>query len=110
MADQHSPQSPSGAAVNPPVRHEESDVNIRGILMFAAGLFFVAVAIHIVVWGIFRYFEAREAHQPPVTYPLALDRERQLPPEPRLQTNPREDLRELRAAEDATLTTYGWVD
>ena len=33
-----------------------------------------------------------------------------MPPEPRLQTNPREDLRELRDAEQDTLTTYGWVD
>ena len=33
-----------------------------------------------------------------------------MPPEPRLQTNPREDLRELRAKEDELLGSYGWVD
>ena len=33
-----------------------------------------------------------------------------MPPEPRLQTNPREDLRALRAREDAVLNSYGWVD
>jgi hypothetical protein len=35
---------------------------------------------------------------------------RRLPPEPRLQTEPREDLRNLRESEERTLTTYGWVD
>ena len=33
-----------------------------------------------------------------------------MPPEPRLQTNPRADLRDLRAHEDLVLGTYGWVD
>ena len=34
----------------------------------------------------------------------------QLPPEPRLQNHPREDLLALRRAEDAVLNSYGWVD
>ena len=33
-----------------------------------------------------------------------------MPPEPRLQTNPRQDLSNLRAREDALLNSYGWVD
>jgi len=33
-----------------------------------------------------------------------------VPPEPRLQTNPRQDLSDLRAREDQTLSSYGWVD
>jgi len=33
-----------------------------------------------------------------------------VPPEPRLQTTPREDLRELRAREEEILGSYGWVD
>jgi hypothetical protein len=32
------------------------------------------------------------------------------PPEPRLQTNPRLELQEMRAEENAVLQTYGWVD
>lgn len=106
MADLHS----NHATANPDVHHETSDVNIRGILTFVAGLFVFAVVIHVVVWGLFRYFEAREKVQPQSVYPLAAQQGTRLPPEPRLQTNPREDLRELRAAEDDVLTTYGWVD
>jgi hypothetical protein len=94
-----------------PSHHEESDVDIRGILIFAAGLVAVAIVIGFIVWGLFAYFNAREdtAGGAPA-FPLAVSQEHRVPPEPRLQTNPREDLRELRDAEQETLTTYGWVD
>ena len=93
-----------------PPHHEESDVDIRAIFIFAAGLVVVTAFIGIVVWGLFRYFNAREERTSAPSFPLAVSQERRLPPEPRLQTNPREDLRELRDTEQDTLTTYGWVD
>ena len=96
---------------NPEVHHETSDANIRGVLMFAAGLLVAAIIIHFGVWLLFRYFEAAATRrQPQPNYPLAAQQENRLPPEPRLQVNPREDLRQLHAAEDEVLTTYGWVD
>jgi hypothetical protein len=95
---------------NPAVHHEESDVNIRAILGFAAGLLVFAIVIHIAMWGLFRFFEAQASHQEQPTYPLAAKQEQRLPPEPRLQTNPKQDLADLRTAEERTLTTYGWVD
>jgi hypothetical protein len=95
---------------NPEVHHEESDVDIRGVLLFAVVLVVVAIVIHVAVWGLFRFFDARETRRQVVEYPLALQEENRLPPEPRLQTNPREDLQKLRAAERQVLTTYGWVD
>lgn len=91
-------------------RHEETDVDIRAILTFAAGLVVVLLVVSAIVGGIFRYFDAREARQEPPAYPLAAQQENRLPPEPRLQTNPRADLRDLREQEDKTLSTYGWVD
>lgn len=95
---------------NPEVHHEESDVNIDGIFAFAIGLFIVAVAVHFAVYLLFVYFSG---HQPDATtraYPLAIGQETRLPPEPRLQTNPRQDLRDLRAQEDDLLNGYHWVD
>jgi hypothetical protein len=35
---------------------------------------------------------------------------RRLPPEPRLQTDPRDDMANLRRSEDDVLDSYGWVD
>ena len=90
--------------------HETSDVNIRAIFGFAAGLLLTGVFIYFFVWLLFLFFASREAARVAPQFPLAATEQNRLPPEPRLQTNPREDLRELRAGEDDTLSTYGWVD
>jgi hypothetical protein len=94
----------------PGVRHEESDVNIRPILLFGLVMVIAGVLINLLISLLFSLFAAREAVRLPRQYPLAASEENRLPPEPRLQTNPREDMRNLRAAEDAVLGTYGWVD
>jgi hypothetical protein len=106
MANDHH----STAAHAATVHHEETDVNIRAILLFAAGLIVTTVALSGVVWILYRYLDARESRQAQVEYPLAAQQEQRLPPEPRLQTNPREDMRELREQEEQVLKTYGWVD
>jgi hypothetical protein len=90
--------------------HETSDVEARGIVGFAVGLVLTGIAIHLAVSLLFGYFTAREAARAPSQFPLAAGRASQTPPEPRLQTNPRQDLLDLRAAEDAVLRSYGWVD
>jgi hypothetical protein len=94
---------------NPKVHHEESDVNIRAILAFGGGLIVVAAVIHLLVFALFQFFDSREAIKLTAEYPLAVGQER-VPPEPRLQTNPRQDLADLRAKEDAVLQSYGWID
>jgi hypothetical protein len=99
-----------GALDNADVGHEESDVNIRAILAFAGGLVLSAIAIHLLIWLLFAFFAAREATRVAPQYPLAAGQTERQPPEPRLQTNPREDLRQLRESEDAILGGYGWVD
>lgn len=91
------------------VHHETSDVNVGGIFGFALGLFMTGVAILVIVWRLLLFFSAHEARVMP-EFPLAAEQENRLPPEPRLQTNPRQDLRDLRSAEEAVLTGYGWVD
>ena len=95
MADQH---------------HEESDVDFRGIMTFATGLVGVALVVYAIIFGIFRFFEARDGVTVAAEYPLAAAQGHRVPPEPRLQTDPRQDLADLRANEDELLRTYGWVD
>jgi hypothetical protein len=89
--------------------HETSDIDIRGVFAFGAGLLLSAIVIHGLIWLLFVYFAGREANQPAPQYPLAAGQSR-LPPEPRLQTNPRQDLSDLRASEEAILNTYAWAD
>jgi hypothetical protein len=89
---------------------ETSDVDIGGIFGFAVGLSVAGVFVCVLVWLLFTLFAAREARRVTPAFPLAAGQADRLPPEPRLQTNPRQDLRDLRSAEDAVLTGYGWVD
>jgi hypothetical protein len=107
MADTRSTHARADHAV---VHHETSDVNTGGIFRFAAGLFLTGVAIHLLVWLLILFLAAGDARHAMPEFPLAAGQESRVPPEPRLQTNPRQDLRDLRDAEDTVLTGYGWVD
>jgi hypothetical protein len=109
MAELHMPHGAETAANHRPT-HEETDVDIRAIFGFGAALIIVAVAIYFMVWLLFGFFESRAATRMQPQYPLAAGENKRVPPEPRLQTAPREDLREMREGEDAILKSYGWVD
>ena len=107
MAELHLPHSgDSGDGVH----HEASDVNISAIFGFGAALTVLAAVVFLVVYVLFGFFDGRARLGAPAEYPLAVAQEDRLPPEPRLQTNPREDLSDLRAKEDEILGSYGWVD
>jgi hypothetical protein len=62
------------------------------------------------VWVLFAYFQSVASRRVAPEYPLAIEQRNRLPPEPRLQTNPRQDLIEFRRQEDQILNSYGWVD
>jgi hypothetical protein len=88
----------------------QDDVDAQGIFAFCLGLLVTAILIQGMIWLLFQYFSARESTRLVPDYPLAAGQEMRVPPEPRLQTDPRADLRELRVHEDEVLSTYGWVD
>lgn len=94
---------------NPATHHEESDVDVRGILGFGVALVIVAVVMYLAVWLLMRYY-AHELPNARPDYPMAVEQQDAMPAKPQLQTNPRQDLRDLRAQEDAVLSTYGWAD
>jgi hypothetical protein len=108
MADTHSSSDHLGWTDRSDVHHEESDVNIRAIFGFGAALAVLALVIHVAVAGLFWYFNARESASQPAR-PFATDDAR-LPPEPRLQEKPRQDMQALRAREDQILNGYSWAD
>jgi hypothetical protein len=89
---------------------ETSDVNIDGIVVFVVVLIVVAVLIHGAVWVLYRQFEKAASRPATVEFPLATGAMRRLPPEPRLQTDPRDDLTNMRRSEDEVLQSYGWID
>jgi hypothetical protein len=95
----------------PPLNHELSDADPRPVLKFLAFLVIVTGAIAVLVVFFYNYLEHREATEKTARYPMSLsDQERPLPPPPRLQTYPFEDIKDLRRAEQPLLTTYEWID
>ena len=94
---------------NPEVVHEESDVNVRAIFAFGAGLLAVGLVVQVLLWLLMNYY-TKQAAQVPRNFPLSAEYQLQAPPEPRLQIHPQQDLRDLRAREDEILHGYGWVD
>ena len=90
---------------------EQSDVNVRAIFTFGAGLAGVGVVVSLVVFLLFSYLSRREDRAVRnAPFPMTIGRSERVPPEPRLQTNPRQDLKDLRDAEHEVLNGYWWVD
>jgi hypothetical protein len=71
---------------NVDVTHEVSDVYISGIAKFVVGLSILMIASFLLVWIMFRAFDAQV--QEPKRSPMALTGNERLPPEPRLQGAP----------------------
>lgn len=86
--DGHKTETPDVSHIrNEWVTHEESDVSVRGVVMFCVVLGVSIAIVSFGVWIMFRYFNAEEAKAPPPG-PMALSKDERLPPEPRLQAAP----------------------
>ncbi len=90
--------------------HERRDVSPRSIAVAGLVLLAVVVLAFVGMGRLLVHYRAREARESPPTSPLAQSYGRKGPPEPRLQANPLDDLRRLRAREDTLLDGYAWVD
>ena len=97
----------------PPAAHggggyEKRDLSVRTITVFGIVLTAVLIAALVSMAWLFGFFEAWQARRDAPISPLAAARSG--PAQPRLQVHPVQDLKTLRAAEEATLTSYGWVN
>ena len=87
--------------------YEKRDASIRGLLLF--GLFLAAVLV-ITFFGMKWTFEWLAAKTPLGPPAAPFENARQLPPAPRLQANPHEDLETFCAGQLEELSSNGWVD
>ena len=88
-------------------RHETRDVDTRRLANFGVGLAMLIVAGLVASFAAFRYFVVHQSLGPPAS---PFENVRTLPPAPRLQVEPRQDLKHYLTGEDETLNSYGWVD
>jgi hypothetical protein len=102
------PHSHAGAS-NESVSHEESDIDIGGIFKFILGLTIAAAVLHVAIWFMFVWLQTAAASAD-VPNPLRVGEDLRIPPEPRLQVDPRQDLSTYREREAALLNGYRWLD
>lgn len=88
-------------------RHENRDANVSALVIYGIALCVILV-LALVGSGLFLHLLA--AIQPEAVAPAAVTRPVELPPKPRLETDPSRDLATMRQAEDTRLHSYGWVD
>ena len=100
-------EQPRNATPTSP-RHAEYEVQLRPIVTFGLGLVVLTGLVLVLLIWLFNAFATRQARREIPPSPLASVQ--QLPPEPRLQVAPAQELQQLRAEEDAILHSYGWVD
>jgi hypothetical protein len=79
------------------------------VLIFGLALVVITVLVFVLMGWLFNAFSTRQAARDLPPAPLAQTRPAQ-PPEPHLQVAPSKELQLLRAAEEAVLQSYGWVD
>ena len=108
--------------------HEGSSLKIGPVVWFMIGLGVATVIVFLLMAGLFDAFANRAGKSADHPSPLAGERQK-LPPEPRLQLapttaaqleeklppnikedHPLQEMKRVRAEEDAKLNSYGWVD
>lgn len=95
--------------VHPDVNYEISDINVWGVIAVGTGVLVTMLLIVGLLHFLFVHFAYQSARQSPPPLPIAAQG-RPLPPEPRLQQSPHEDLERLRTTEDWQLQNYSWID
>jgi hypothetical protein len=107
MAADHTHRRPPA----PPLNHELSDADPAPILKFLAFLVAASIVIALLLVPFYNYLDRREAAEKTARHPMSLmGVERPLPPPPRLQTYPFQDIKALRQHDQPLVGSYEWVD
>ena len=100
--------------------YEHQDLSAQAIYAFLISLLVGGVLVYFIVWGMYRFMDARtREHQPPpnpLVQQVETDSRVVSPdgikkfPEPRLEKNERTEINDFRLKEEQILNSYGWVD
>jgi hypothetical protein len=94
---------------NDDVAHEHSDVSIRSVLAFGAGMAAIVIVAAALMYILLRVLEGQAERRDPQISPVAQP-SGQEPPAPRLLTNEPANLSKFRMEEMKKLEGYGWID
>lgn len=87
-------------------RFESQDINATAVLFTGLGVLVVLWAVVVLIFPFFSYLKAERGIAPTTVS----SQPTRVPPEPRVQPDPRADLHEFRAREISQLNSYQWVD
>jgi hypothetical protein len=101
--------------------YERRDIGVAGILYFIVGLAVATFIVHLVLAGLYDFLDKRaRTHQAavnPLIENVPMDTRKVAPgypnqafPSPRLETDERGQLNDIRLNEERTLNSYGWID
>jgi hypothetical protein len=90
--------------------YEHTDANVWVIAKFGVWLAVTAIVVHLGIGLLWRTLvnETKETNEQ--QYPLATSLDPKLPPEPRLQQYPRNEVYNFRVQEEEKLHSYGYVN
>lgn len=91
--------------------YEHTDANVWAIVKLGIWLVVTALLVHLGM-GLMYGGMVEQAKEPVASrrYPLASADSTALPPAPRLQESPSQEVRQFRQGEERQLHEYGWVD
>lgn len=91
--------------------YEHTDADVGAMVKFGFWLGISVIAVMIGLAGAFAFLK-RSSLEDPATkrYPLAADTGLRLPPQPRLQQSPANEIYEFRVEQNTLLNAYGWKD
>jgi hypothetical protein len=90
--------------------YEHTDAHVWIIVKFLLWLAVSALVIHVGLGVFYQLLIQQGTETGEQPYPLAVQQEPRLPPTPRLQQFPRNDLYQFRSAEQQLLDNYGWMN
>ena len=113
--------------LNRETHHEESDVNVRALLIFFAVFVVFAVFTHFLIWFMYKGFVHIERRDKPAARTaVQVPADQAVPAQPRLQpfpsrtpeggvvapyrNTPVTDMQDLRRSQEEQLASYGWID
>lgn len=88
--------------------HETRDISVRVVTWFAIGLVVSAFIIYFGAAGLYKLF-ARQHPSPQAASRIEF-RAKMIAPPPQLRVDEARDFEKFRAAEEAKLSSYGWID
>jgi len=90
--------------------YEHTDANVWIIAKFGFWLVITALVVHVGVGLMYKMLVEQAIDTREQQYPLATSTEPKLPPEPRLQQFPANEIYNFRKNEDRRLRSYGYVN